>query len=134
MSRGASREEGPKCAAAAGAGNTVAGVDATFPGNCMFYFYARILFFMVKERAFAFFFMEQFQRLYGVGAVSLLGGFPRVSHGNKDTSMHFQVQIFTLQITRLLLQRGTYQAHFYSAKFGNLGMWLSSVYWRQVSH
>ena len=60
--------------------------------------------------------------------------FPRVSHGNKDTSMHFQVQIFTLQITRLLLQRGTYQAHFYSAKFGNLGMWLSSVYWRQVSH
>lgn len=34
-----------------------------------------ILFFMVKERAFAFFFMEQFQRLYGVGAVSLLGVF-----------------------------------------------------------
>lgn len=89
---------------------------------------------MVEEHAFAFF-MEQFQRLYGVGAVSLLGGFPCVSHGNnKDTSMHFQVQIFTLQITRLLLQRGTYQAHFYSAKFGNLGMWLSSVYWLQVSH
>ena len=52
LGRGASCEEGPKCAAAAGAGNAVAPVDATFPWKlheiAWFVFY-RILFFMVKE-------------------------------------------------------------------------------------